>query len=155
MATWLDDAGYETALFGKYLNGYGNIGRNHVPAGWDEWYGTVGTKTLNQNGQLVTYEADTYLGDALSGLAQDFVRRQERKDAPFYMYLSTHASHAPVEPSLRHEYPYEGLQVPRTPSFYEAEVSDKPGWVRNLSLDTTDKKRLDEHYRDRLRRWSR
>jgi N-acetylglucosamine-6-sulfatase len=151
LATWLDDAGYETALFGKYLNGYGNIGRNHVPAGWDEWYGTVGTKTLNQNGQLVTYEADTYLDDALSGLAQDFVRRQERKDAPFFMYLSTHAPHAPAEPSLRHEYPYEGLQVPRTPSFYEAEVSDKPGWVRNLSLDTTDKKRLDEHYRDRLR----
>ena len=42
LATWLDEAGYETALFGKYLNGYGNSGRNHVPAGWDEWYGAVG-----------------------------------------------------------------------------------------------------------------
>ena len=69
VATWLDDAGYETALFGKYLNGYGHHGAKHVPAGWDEWYGVVGKAQLNQNGQLVTYEADTYLGDALSGLA--------------------------------------------------------------------------------------
>jgi N-acetylglucosamine-6-sulfatase len=50
LATWLDDAGYETALFGKYLNGYGDHGRNHIPAGWDQWYGTVGSTTLNQNG---------------------------------------------------------------------------------------------------------
>src|SRR5215211_7257202 len=85
LATWLDDAGYETALFGKYLNGYGDYGRNHVPAGWDAWYGTVDDTQLNQNGQLVTYQADTYLDDALSGLAQNFVRRQERKDAPFFM----------------------------------------------------------------------
>ncbi len=151
VATWLDDAGYETALFGKYLNGYGNIGGNHVPAGWDEWYGTVGTTQLNQNGQMVTYESDTYLDDALSGLAQDFVRRQERKDAPFFLYLSTHAPHAPAKPSLRHENLYEGLRIPRTPSFAEADVSDKPAWVRNLSLDPSEQKHLDEHYRDRLR----
>src|SRR5215213_3576119 len=151
IATWLDDAGYETALFGKYLNGYGNIGSNHVPAGWDEWYGTVGATQLNQNGQLVTYEAGTYLDDALSGLAQDFVRRQEHKDAPFFLYLSVHAPHAPAKPALRHEELYKGLRVPRTPSFDEADVSDKPGWVRNLSLDPSEEKSIDEHYRDRLK----
>jgi N-acetylglucosamine-6-sulfatase len=151
LATWLDDAGYETALFGKYLNGYGDYGRNHVPAGWDEWYGTVGTTTLNQNGQLVTYEADTHLDDALSGLAQDFVRRQEHKDAPFFMYLSVHAPHVPAKPALRHENLYEGLQAPRPPSFDEANVSDKPGWVRSLSLDPTEEKRIDKLYPDRLR----
>jgi N-acetylglucosamine-6-sulfatase len=151
LATWLDDAGYETALFGKYLNGYGDYGRNHVPAGWDEWYGTVGTTTLNQNGQLVTYEADTHLDDALSGLAQDFVRRQEHKDAPFFMYLSVHAPHVPAKPALRHENLYEGLQAPRPPSFDEANVSDKRGWVRSLSLDPTEEKRIDKLYPDRLR----
>ena len=151
LATWLDEAGYETALFGKYLNGYGNIGRGHIPAGWDEWYGTVGTMQLNQNGQMVTYESDTYLDDALSGLAQDFVRRQERKDAPFFLYLSVHAPHAPAKPALRHEDLYEGLRAPRTPSFDEANVSDKPGWVRNLSLDSSDVKHIDALYRKRLK----
>jgi N-acetylglucosamine-6-sulfatase len=151
LATWLDDAGYETALFGKYLNGYGDIGRNHVPVGWDEWYGTVGATTLNQNGDPVTYEADTHLDDVLSGLAQDFVRRQERKDVPFFLYLSVHAPHVPARPALRHEALYKGLRAPRPPSFDEANVSDKPGWVRRLSLDSTVEKRIDKLYPDRLR----
>ena len=151
LATWLDDAGYETALFGKYLNGYGNIDREHVPPGWDEWYGTLEDTQLNQNGQLVTYEADTYLDDALSGLAQDFVRRQESKDAPFFLYLSVHAPHAPAKPALRHEDLYDGLRAPRAPSFDEADVSDKPGWVRNLSLDSAEERRIDELYSKRLK----
>src|SRR5215211_5330475 len=150
LATWLDDGGYETALFGKYLNGYGKTGRNHVPAGWDEWYGAVEKTQLNQNGKVVTYEADTYLDDALSGLAQDFVRRQERKDAPFFVYLSVHAPHAPATPALRYEDLYEHLRAPRTPSFDEADVSDKPGWIRGLSLDPAEEKRIDEFYRKRL-----
>jgi len=150
LATWLDDAGYETALFGKYLNGYGNIARNHVPAGWDEWYAPVGATQVNQNGKVVTYEADTYLDDALSGLTQDFVRRQERKDAPFFLFLSVHAPHAPATPALRYEDLYEGLRAPRPPSFDEADVSDKPGWVRDLSLEPAEEKRIDELYRKRL-----
>jgi arylsulfatase A-like enzyme len=151
LATWLDEAGYETALFGKYLNGYGQIGRNHVPEGWDEWYGTVGNTQLNQNGKVITYEADTYLDDALSGLAQDFVRRQEGRDTPFFLYIAPHAPHAPAIPSLRHENLYEDLRAPRTPSFDEADVSDKPGWVRSLSLDSAEEKRIDELYSKRLK----
>ena len=38
LATWLDDAGYETGLFGKYLNNYPwDRGANYVPPGWDRW----------------------------------------------------------------------------------------------------------------------
>jgi hypothetical protein len=44
MATWLDAAGYDTILIGKYLNRYG-LDRNgnyapttHRPPGWDRWY---------------------------------------------------------------------------------------------------------------------
>jgi N-acetylglucosamine-6-sulfatase len=151
LATWLDDAGYETALFGKYLNRYGNHGGDYVPPGWDEWYGVVGKTQLNQNGQLVTYEGDTYLDDALSGLAQEFVRRQEHKDAPFFVYLSVHAPHAPAKPALRHEELYDDLHAPRTPSFDETDVSDKPGWVRELTLSSAEERRIDGLYRKRLR----
>ena len=42
LATWLDDAGYRTALIGKYLNGYGEtpgaVPDNYVPPGWDSWH---------------------------------------------------------------------------------------------------------------------
>ena len=77
IAAWLDSAGYETVLFGKYLNGYGLKRRLYVPPGWDEWYGAVGNRTLNQNGQAVEYPEGSYHDDVLSGLAQDFVSRQE------------------------------------------------------------------------------
>jgi N-acetylglucosamine-6-sulfatase len=151
IATWLDDAGYETVLFGKYLNGYDDRNRVYVPAGWDEWYGAVGDRTLNQNGQVVRYPPKTYLDDVLSGLAQDFVRRQEDRDAPFFLYLSVQAPHAPAKPDLRHKDLFKGMQAPRTPSFDEADVSDKPEWVRSPSLDRKEKKRIDELYRDKLR----
>src|SRR5438093_421639 len=36
IATWLDDAGYTTGYFGKYLNGYQDT--TEVPPGWDRWF---------------------------------------------------------------------------------------------------------------------
>ena len=42
VATWLNDAGYQTAMVGKYLNGYGEGDTPLlVPEGWDEWHGIV------------------------------------------------------------------------------------------------------------------
>ncbi len=35
LAVWLQEAGYHTAMIGKYLNGYAND--PEVPAGWSEW----------------------------------------------------------------------------------------------------------------------
>ena len=37
IATWLQDAGYHTGLFGKYLNGYES---EYTPPGWDRWFAT-------------------------------------------------------------------------------------------------------------------
>src|SRR6266542_4037690 len=58
VATWLQAAGYHTAMFGKYMNGYQPA--NGAPAGWSEWYG-VGNGypsydyTMNENGTFVHY----------------------------------------------------------------------------------------------------
>ena len=47
IATHLKEAGYRTALFGKYLNGYpGDEAPTHIPPGWDEWYGRLDENVL-------------------------------------------------------------------------------------------------------------
>jgi N-acetylglucosamine-6-sulfatase len=41
VATWLDGAGYQTGLFGKYMNNYSAL---TIPPGWDRWYAWNGPK---------------------------------------------------------------------------------------------------------------
>jgi N-acetylglucosamine-6-sulfatase len=60
LPAWLDDAGYETSLVGKWLNGYGaKDGRGEVPAGWDNWRGLLDVSAydyhnfvMNKDGKL-------------------------------------------------------------------------------------------------------
>jgi N-acetylglucosamine-6-sulfatase len=63
IATWLQAAGYRTALFGKYLNGYlddedpsDSDGDAYIPPGWDEWVGMTETGyfrfVVNDGGEL-------------------------------------------------------------------------------------------------------
>ena len=142
MATALHAAGYRTALFGKYLNDYpGTEDPSHVPAGWDEWASPVAGSpyasyryTLNENGKRVKYggTAADYMTDVLSGKATDFVRRTAGTGQPFFLYLATYAPHKPSTPARRHANLFPGLQAPRTPSFNESNVTDKPARIRAL-----------------------
>ncbi|MDP9486487.1 MAG: sulfatase-like hydrolase/transferase, partial [Actinomycetota bacterium] len=85
MATWLQERGYRTAFFGKYLNGYSDT---HVPPGWDEWYGVAGnylSHMLNENGHIVNYDPENdYDTDVLSEKATDYVERTAGADPPFF-----------------------------------------------------------------------
>lgn len=159
VATWLQSGGYRTALFGKYLNGYGGNDPTSVPPGWDEWYANFGDPgyydyQLNKNGQVVSYGSapEDYKTDVLARKADDYVRRSAGDGQPFFVYLAPTAPHEPAIPAPRHEDTFPDAQAPRPPSFDEADVSDKPQWVRSkppLSADQTA--RIDELYRDRLR----
>src|SRR6266542_4380420 len=57
LAVWLQKAGYNTALVGKYLNGYKLA--DGIPPGWTEWYAGVNLSyfnwTMNEQGMLVRY----------------------------------------------------------------------------------------------------
>jgi arylsulfatase A-like enzyme len=159
VATWLNDAGYRTVLLGKYLNGYpGNVGSTYVPSGWDEWYGIVGGPTffnyrLNETGKIVSYGSnpEDYLTDVLAEKAADFIRRTAPTGQPFFIYLAPYAPHQPADPAPRHLDTFPGVQAPRTPSFNEADVSDKPTWVRNTPPRTPGQiAQLDALYRRRL-----
>ena len=156
IATWLREAGYRTVLLGKYLNGYPMT--TYVPPGWDEWYAVAGgvnffNYSLNENGQLVRYGSDpeAYLTDVLSDKAADFIRRTAPSAQPFFMYVAPYAPHQPATPAPRYAETFVGVEAPRTLSFNESDVSDKPLWVRNTPLRTPAQiAQLDALYRKRL-----
>jgi len=162
VAVWLQNAGYRTALMGKYLNGYpGSAGSTYVPQGWDEWDSPVKGRpygnfdyTMNENGRLVEYghAPGDYLTDVLSRKAVQFIRSSARDGRPFFLYLATYAPHAPSTPAPRHAGAFAGATAPRPPSFNEEDTSDKPEWVRQrVPLTAPQIAQIDEQYRQRLR----
>ena len=105
VATWLQNAGYRTALIGKFLNGYPEkTDTDYVPQGWDEWYAWVAhghqigyyNYQISENGTLVNYgdtESD-YLTDVLANKAVDFIQRSSSFHHPFFLYLAPFAPHS-------------------------------------------------------------
>jgi arylsulfatase A-like enzyme len=157
LATWLQGAGYRTMLLGKYLNGYPEGGsRTHVPPGWNDFVSPIDDEAykgfnyrMNENGRIVGYrDRDRdYLTDVLWRKAEDLLRRST--GAPFFLYLTPYAPHHPATPAPRHDRLFPSAQVPRTPSFNEADVSDKP--APRSELASSEIEDLDALYRARLR----
>lgn len=173
VATWLQGRGYRTGMLGKYLNSY-PFGpddenppnyraprRNYIPPGWDDWFGFFDvpldlTNTpyrmfdynVNDNGREVHYGHDEsdYQADVLSERADRFIRQSRNK--PFFLYLAPTAPHLPTIVAPRHRGLFDEVRAPRPPSFNEADMSDKPLWLRNvppLSEDEIDG--VDETFR--------
>lgn len=103
LATALDDAGYTTALIGKYLNGYGSLleaGDATIPPGWDHWVGQGNSwqynYLLNVNGTIESHgeEREDYSPAVLTQHAVDFLATVEE---PFFLMLSLTVPHAPAD----------------------------------------------------------
>jgi arylsulfatase A-like enzyme len=158
LATWLQDAGYRTALIGKYLNDYPNgASPNHIPPGWDEWAGAtqggyVGFE-LNENGTRVRYRKrdGAYQTDILAERAADFITRASQQPNPFFLYLAPRAPHGPATPAARHVGMFDDEPMPRTSSFNLAGQAGKPPWLQdNPSLSEPQITALEDTYRARL-----
>jgi N-acetylglucosamine-6-sulfatase len=146
LPVWLQQAGYTTTLVGKYLNGYGLNDPNQRPPGWSEWYALVGRSTyyaydyeMNRNGELVQYGSapEDYQTDVLADDAVDAIERRSAGSSPFFLWVTPLAPHrqptgGPIKPAPRHLGIYDDLPLPRPPNFNEADVSDKPAFVRQL-----------------------
>jgi N-acetylglucosamine-6-sulfatase len=158
----LQRAGYLTALMGKYLNGYTPSGRvdhkaRYVPPGWSEW-DVAGNGypefnyNLSENRKVVEFGSDPreYLTDVLARRGTAFVDRASKKHRPFFLEIATFAPHSPYTPAPRDADDFPGLQAPRNPAFNEADVSDKPSWLRDHPLLTPGQiNQIDAAYRER------
>lgn len=130
LATLLQDAGYETWFGGKYLNGYEEAGgsEGQVPPGWDHWQAYLDDSVVNRNGTVMGFEG--HYTDWLSGEAARYIESRRESSRPFFMQVSTMDTHTPLVIPGRHQDAYPDARAPRPPSFNEADVSDKPAWVR-------------------------
>jgi N-acetylglucosamine-6-sulfatase len=168
LATWLQAAGYRTALMGKYLNGYPTADDpSYVPPGWNEWYGANEGPTryfnyrMTENGKVISYgdSPSDYRTDVLTAKALSFIEKRDRNATqPFFLYFSVPAPHAdargdgPAIPAPRHLGAFGDVAAPRPPSFNEVDIGDKPSASQSLPLLTeTQVAQLDDEYRTRVR----
>jgi N-acetylglucosamine-6-sulfatase len=152
VATWLDARGYQTALFGKYMNNYRD---KLIPPGWDRWYAWNGvdegwTSVNDQGNQkpLEHQEADSLVAREALG----FLSTRLDNAAPVFAFVNFGAMHEPYHHAQVDADKFNGENVPRTPAFNEDDVSDKPDFVRGLpKLSASEISALDRGYRNGLR----
>ena len=150
LAVWLQDAGYYTAMIGKYLNGYSNS--LTVPPGWSEWYAAIARPTsevydytLNENGTPVHYGYQPRRLQAGRADPKGGRLRQPPGAQGAAVLPLAHLHGAPLaaartrtrtrrstatrtaKPAPRHAHAFDSEPLPRPPNFNEADVSDKPG----------------------------
>jgi len=133
IATALHGAGYRTALFGKYLNGYRT---SYVPPGWDRWFATWDQGgfydySANADGALSTFGSNPadYGTDVLAQRATGFIRSTD-PGRSLFLYFAPHAPHEPATPAPEDEAKFSNLEPWRPASYDEANVSDKPEYIQ-------------------------
>lgn len=131
MATWFHAAGYRTAIVGKYVNGFAC---RWVPPNWD--VSDIGPgyfgPTLCENGTEHQYPSTTYSTALFGSQAVDFIDGTPQS-TPLFLYLTPYAPHANAPPEPRYKHlPVDPFRFWPRPNFNEANVSDKPSFIRRI-----------------------
>ena len=152
IATWLNQAGYQTGLFGKYMNNYTDLS---IPPGWDRWYAwngiNEGWSALNDQGTQKPQDwqkADSLVAEE----ALKYLRDRLKSKAPVFAFVNFGAMHAPYWHASIDADKFTDEKVPRTPALNEDDVSDKPEHIRKQpKLSSSDIYELDTAYQNGLR----
>ena len=143
---YLQQAGYQTAFFGKWHMGEAESGTGKMDdpqPGFDHWLSFAGqgqylptrrgnrVNQLNINGEHVPQRG--YITDELTDYALDWLDHGRDPDKPFFVYLSHKAVHANFTPAERHEAMYEDAEIvpPASQANTEENYQGKPLWVKN------------------------
>ncbi len=135
---WLHEAGYTTALIGKYLNRYPFDRGPYIPPGWDRWvakrntlvsttyyeYGFVDQGVPMRVSDAPETYATTFFADHAVGFIED-----APADRPFFLYFAPSAPHSPFTPAPDDVGAFADVPLDVPPSVTEGDRSDKPRWV--------------------------
>ena len=127
---YLQQNGYETAFIGKWH--MGNIS-DEPRKGFDRWVSFKGQGVyydplLNIDGKHIQRKG--YITDILTENAIDYITQKREK--PFFLYLSHKAVHAMFEPAERHKGKFANVKIPypSTMANTEENYKEKPRWVK-------------------------
>jgi arylsulfatase A-like enzyme len=129
----LKESGYQTALAGKFLNGWP---RNEPPPYFDRYAMLLADRAsdeywdpvFDRNGSVGAVPG--YSTDLIRTYAMRSLRRFERADeTPWFLYVAPHAPHHPWKAAPRHRDAPVGLWR-GNPAVFERDRSDKPPFVQ-------------------------
>lgn len=153
LPVWMRRSGYVTAHIGKYLNGYvfSQQDPGEVAPGWMQWHTFVDRNSyyaapLASNGRfgMTGTKPREHTTAIINRTATEMIRRFVPRPRPLFMVVDHFAPHRSGGPSLvpRCAAPgpeplfadrdaFSGVALPQAASFNEADVSDKPSFIRN------------------------
>jgi arylsulfatase A-like enzyme len=123
----LQNDGYRTGIFGKFLNGI-NLETN--PLYFDTWAVAKGRTYYNGNWNVngTVLPVPTYSTEFIGDQVKSFISASD-PDAPWFAMATPLAPHYPYTPAVH----YKDAPVPSwdgNPAVFETDLSDKPKYVR-------------------------
>lgn len=142
--SFLQEAGYQTGYVGKW-----HMGEHHNDPrpGFDYWasfrgQGQYWNSVFNVNGQEEKPQDSTYVTEAITGYAKDFLDNRD-PDKPFFLYVSHKAVHSEFTPAKEDDGRYADADLTYPPTMYppdhpkatvsadEYNYDDLPQWVKD------------------------